>query len=94
MKKIEENGIEIHSGLKSAFNTLYGYTSDANGIRHAENIGGKADGEILAYHIYNRNFFEQYLLDNTVLECASTTKHSFMRLYEEDGKCLLSLICR
>ena len=27
----------------------------------------KADGEILAYHIYNRNFFEQYLLDNTCL---------------------------
>ena len=30
----------------------------------------KADGEVLAYHIYNRNFFEQYLLDNTVLERA------------------------
>ena len=41
LKKIEENGIEIHSGLKSAFNTLYGYTSDANGIRHAGDIGGK-----------------------------------------------------
>ena len=41
LKKIEENGIAIHSGLKSAFNTLYGYTSDANGIRHAGDIGGK-----------------------------------------------------
>lgn len=41
LKKIEENGIKIHSGLKSAFNTLYGYTSDANGIRHAGDIGGK-----------------------------------------------------
>ena len=40
LKKIEENGIEIHSGLKSAFNILYGYTSDANGIRHAGDIGG------------------------------------------------------
>ena len=40
LKKLEENGVEIHKGLKSAFNTLYGYTSDANGIRHAGDIGG------------------------------------------------------
>lgn len=41
LKKLESNGIEIHSGLRSAFNILYGYTSDANGIRHAGDIGGK-----------------------------------------------------
>jgi hypothetical protein len=46
----------------------------------------KADGEILAYHIYNRNFFEQYLLDNTILEKASTSRHGYMNIYEEDGK--------
>ena len=46
----------------------------------------KADGEVLAYHIYNRNFFEQYLLDNTVLERASTGRHEFMSLYEENGE--------
>jgi len=40
LKKIEENGVMIHSGLKSAFIILYGYTSDANGIRHAGDIGG------------------------------------------------------
>lgn len=42
LKKIEERGIEIHSGLKSAFNILYGYTSDACGIRHAGDLGGKS----------------------------------------------------
>ena len=42
IKKLEDNGVEIHSGLKSAFNILYGYTSDANGIRHAGDIGGPA----------------------------------------------------
>ena len=42
LKKLEKNGIIIHSGLKSAFNILYGYTSDANGIRHAGDIGGKS----------------------------------------------------
>lgn len=40
LKKMEENGVSIHKGLKSAFNILYGYTSDANGIRHAGDIGG------------------------------------------------------
>jgi hypothetical protein len=51
----------------------------------------KADGEILAYHIYNRNFFEQYLLDNTVCERASTTRHEYMSLYEENGEMFIKL---
>ena len=40
LKKLENKGIEIHGALKSAFEKLYGYTSDANGIRHAGDIGG------------------------------------------------------
>ena len=40
LKKMEESGIVIHNGLRAAFNILYGYTSDANGIRHAGDIGG------------------------------------------------------
>ena len=51
----------------------------------------KADGEILAYHIYNRNFFEQYLLDNTYLERASTSRHEYMSLYEENGEMFIKL---
>lgn len=51
----------------------------------------KADGEILAYHIYNRNFFEQYLLDNTIMEKASTSKHDYMSLYEENGKMFIKM---
>lgn len=34
LKALEKNG-HMHSALKSAFSSLYGYTSDANGIRHA-----------------------------------------------------------
>ncbi len=41
LKQLEKNSISIHSALESAFNMLYGYTSDANGIRHAGDIGGK-----------------------------------------------------
>ena len=40
IKKLEDNGVKIHGSLKSAFKSLYGYASDANGIRHAGDIGG------------------------------------------------------
>ncbi len=51
----------------------------------------KADGEILAYHISNRNLFEQYLLDNKYLERASTSRHENMSLYEENGEMFIKL---
>ena len=34
IKKLDEKS-SIHSSLKEAFSSLYGYTSDADGIRHA-----------------------------------------------------------
>lgn len=46
----------------------------------------KADGEILCYHIYNKNEFENYLLANTKLDTASSTKHKFGEIYEENGE--------
>lgn len=51
----------------------------------------KADGEILAYHIYNRNFFEQYLLDNTVFERDSASSDEYISLYEQDGEMFIKL---
>ena len=45
----------------------------------------------MAYHIYNRDFFEQYLLDNTILERASTSRHEYMSLYEEDGEMFIKM---
>ena len=46
----------------------------------------KEDGEILCYHIYNRNEFEDYLLNNTKLETASSTRHEFGIVYKEGNK--------
>ncbi|KAA6330025.1 hypothetical protein EZS27_021229 [termite gut metagenome] len=37
----------------------------------------KDDGEVLCYHIYNRNEFENHLFANTKLETSSTSKHHF-----------------
>lgn len=41
------------------------------------------DGAVLAYHIYNRNFFEDYLLKNTKYDTASTSRHGFGEVYTE-----------
>lgn len=45
----------------------------------------KEDGEILCYHIYNRNQFEDYLFHNTKLETASSSRHDFGKIYSENG---------
>lgn len=66
LKKLENSGVEIHAGLKSAFNTLYGYTSDANGIRHAGDIGGPASTfEEAKYMLVSCSAFINYLIGVT-----------------------------
>lgn len=42
ISKIEEHGVDIHPALKRAFSALYGYTSDADGIRHAQGVGSSS----------------------------------------------------
>ncbi|MDD4847993.1 MAG: HpaII family restriction endonuclease [Bacteroidales bacterium] len=51
----------------------------------------KEDGEIVCYHIYNKNDFENYLFNNTKFETASTTRHGFGLVEEIDGKQLFKL---
>lgn len=51
----------------------------------------KADGDVLAYHIYNRDSFKEYLLRNTRLETASSSRHEFGSLYEMDGRVYIKL---
>ncbi len=46
----------------------------------------KEDGEMLCYHIYNRNQFEDYLFNNTKLETASSSRHAFGKIFEENGE--------
>lgn len=40
--KILESKGHLHGGLKAAFSSLYGYTSDEEGVRHALVLGGEA----------------------------------------------------
>lgn len=49
------------------------------------------EGDVLAYHIYNRNYFEEYLLNNTKYETASTSRHEFGEVYKKNGEDLIKL---
>ncbi|MCV6629861.1 MAG: HpaII family restriction endonuclease [Flavobacteriaceae bacterium] len=51
----------------------------------------KENGDILCYHIYNRNEFEDYLLNNTKLDTASSTRHGFGEIYKENGELYFKL---
>ncbi len=46
----------------------------------------KKDGEIVCYHFYDRNRFEDYLFSNAYLERSSTNRHEYASIIkEEDG---------
>ena len=51
----------------------------------------KEDGDILCYHIYNKNDFEDYLLNNTKLETASNSRHDFGYVYKDGGHYFIKL---
>jgi len=51
----------------------------------------KENGEVLCYHIYNKNEFEDYLFNNTKLETASSSRHDFGSIYKEDDELYFKL---
>jgi hypothetical protein len=51
----------------------------------------KSSGDIVCYHLYNKNSFEEYLYSNTKFETASTTRHSFGELYIQDKEIYINL---
>lgn len=51
----------------------------------------KEDGDLLCYHIYNRNQFDDYLISNTQLLNPSTTRMNCGEVYKENGKLFIKL---
>lgn len=45
----------------------------------------KKNGDIGIYHLINLNEFQDYLYHNTKLETASTSRHDFGKIYQEEG---------
>lgn len=51
----------------------------------------KEDGDIVCYHIYDKNQFEEYLFNNTKLDTPSTQRHNFGHIYQKKGRFYLDL---
>ena len=46
----------------------------------------KENGDLVCYHIYNRNEFQDYLFNNTKFDTPSSSRHGFGLIYKENGK--------
>ena len=51
----------------------------------------KEDGDVLCYHIYNKNDFENYLLNNTKLDTPSTSRYDFGHVYKDGDNHFIKL---
>lgn len=63
LEKLESNGVVIHESLKKSIKELYWYTCDANGIRHAGDIGGpNSTFEEAKFMLVSCSAFVNYLI--------------------------------
>ena len=63
LKKLEKNGVIIHGALREAFSKMYGYTSDADGIRHGGIDFKNAPSEDAKYMLISCSTFVNYLIE-------------------------------
>ena len=63
IKKLKDSGIHIHSAMENAFTSLYGYTSDENGIRHGGIDFTAAPSEDAKYMLVSCSAFVNYLIE-------------------------------
>lgn len=61
IKKLTDNGITIHKSMEIGFDKLYGYTSDAGGIRHGSIDFTNAPSEDALYMLISCSAFVNYL---------------------------------
>lgn len=51
----------------------------------------KDNGQVICYHIYDKKEFENYLLNNTKLDTASTSRYEFGDLFYDNGELFFKL---
>lgn len=61
--KLETAGLVIHPALKVAWSKMYGWTSDADGIRHAGIEAADADQALAKYTLVTSSAFVSYLIE-------------------------------
>lgn len=90
------NGIYLKHKVKTLLtNIALGMVPGTLWTGDYEATGGyiivKEDGDVVCYHIYNRNAFMNYMFDNTRFDTPSQSKHGFGKIYEENGLQMLKL---
>lgn len=90
------NGIYLKHKVKTLLtNIALGMVPGTLWTGDYEATGGyiivKEDGDVVCYHIYNRNAFMNYMFENTRFDTPSQSRHGFGKIYEQDGWQLLKL---
>lgn len=63
LKKLKDCGVHIHPAMENAFLSLYGYTSDEDGIRHGGIDFKSAPAEDAKYMLISCSAFVNYLIE-------------------------------
>ena len=101
-KLVHENPFSFSNGLMYSYKLKKFLCACALGMNLGKKWNGdeeanggyiivKDNGDIIAYHIYYRNVFENYLLNDTKFERGSTNKHKFGIVYKDNGNYYLKL---
>ena len=61
LKMLEEKGVPLHRSLNAGFEKLYGFTSDADGIRHAGLNTSNVDADLAKFMLVSCSAFVNYL---------------------------------
>ena len=90
------NGIYLKHKVKTLLtNIALGMVPNTLWTGDYEATGGyiivKEDGDVVCYHIYNRNAFMNYMFDNTRFDTPSHSKHGFGMIYKKDSCQILKL---
>lgn len=43
----------------------------------------RRDGDVVCYHVFNRDYFEEYLLNNTMIDRPSASRHDYGYVYKK-----------
>lgn len=63
IRKLKDSGVQIHSAMENAFSSLYGYTSDQDGIRHGGIDFKDVPVEDAKYMLVSCSAFVNYLIE-------------------------------
>lgn len=66
LKQLEKKGVGLHPALKDAFDKLYGFTSNADGIRHGGIKPSDVDQALAQFMLVSCSAFVNYLISKGI----------------------------